>query len=162
MAGQDESDAVAQFVENFASTLIESGVPRMPARVFACLMAADDGRLTAAELAERLRASPAAISGAVRYLVQVQLISRGREPGSRRDHFVIAHEAIYRVTASRDRELARWIDQLDRGVAVLGPGTVRASRAEETRDFLQFLMKEMGGLIERWEEHRRGLAAPDS
>ena len=41
---------------------------RMPARAFAAILAADDGRRTAAELAELLEVSPAAVSGAVRYL----------------------------------------------------------------------------------------------
>jgi DNA-binding transcriptional regulator GbsR (MarR family) len=62
--------AVGRFVERFAAILEDSGVPRMPARVFVGLLATDSGSLTAAELAERLQASPAAISGAVRYLAQ--------------------------------------------------------------------------------------------
>ena len=57
----------------------------MPARVFAALLATDSGRLTAAELAELLQISPAAVSGAVRYLTQVGMVHREREPGSRRD-----------------------------------------------------------------------------
>ena len=102
--------ALARFVEDFASVTIESGVPRMPARVFACLMVAAGGRLTAAELAERLQASPAAISGAVRYLIQVHLVTRTREPGSRRDLYVVEHEVLYRAMLGRDVLL----QQLDR------------------------------------------------
>ena len=68
-------------MERFASVLTESGFPRMPARVFAALLATDSGRLTAAELAALLHVSPAAISGAVSYLVQVNLASREAEPG---------------------------------------------------------------------------------
>jgi DNA-binding transcriptional regulator GbsR (MarR family) len=62
-----DDPAIARFVERFALTLLKTGLPRMPARVFAALLTAPDGRLTAAELAERLQVSPAAISGAVRY-----------------------------------------------------------------------------------------------
>jgi hypothetical protein len=40
-------------------------MPRMPARVFAAVLVAEDGRRTAAELADQLGVSPAAISGAV-------------------------------------------------------------------------------------------------
>ena len=53
----------------------------MPARVFAALLIAPDARLTAAELAERLQVSPAAISGAVRYLVQVRMVASGAGTG---------------------------------------------------------------------------------
>jgi hypothetical protein len=47
-------------VEDFALLLTEVGVPRMPARVFACVLCSDSGALTAGELAERLRVSPPA------------------------------------------------------------------------------------------------------
>jgi DNA-binding transcriptional regulator GbsR (MarR family) len=82
-----DPEAVSRFIERFASVLTESGVPRMPARVFIALLSSDSGRLTAAELAERVQASPAAIAGAVRYLLQVHLAIREREPGTRRDVF---------------------------------------------------------------------------
>ena len=80
--------------------LVDGGVPRMPARAFAALLATDTGRLTAAELAEALQVSPAAVSGAVRYLTQTQPGRRAtREPGSRRDVYRLGddlwYEAIY-------------------------------------------------------------------
>ena len=87
------TQAVSRFVERFAMTLEESGVPRMPARVFVTLLATDSGALTAAELAERLQVSPAAILGAVRYLIQVDLITRERDPGSRRDRYQVFDDA---------------------------------------------------------------------
>jgi len=60
-----DQDAVARFIERFAGGLTDAGMPRMPARVFVALLATDSGRLTAAELAERLHSSAGAISGAV-------------------------------------------------------------------------------------------------
>ena len=66
-----DADATLRFVEDFALLLVDAGVPRMPARVFACVLADDAGALTAGELAERLQVSPAAISGAVRWLTQM-------------------------------------------------------------------------------------------
>ena len=70
---------VSRFVERFAQVFVEAGMPRIASRIFVALVATDSGRLTAAELAEQLRASPAAISGGVRYLIQVDLVSRERE-----------------------------------------------------------------------------------
>jgi hypothetical protein len=55
----DEDAAVRRFVERFAQLLMEAGMPRMPSRAFACLLAEDSGRLTAAEFAERVQVSPA-------------------------------------------------------------------------------------------------------
>src|SRR5258707_14378670 len=84
-AGRDD-DAVSRFTERFAAVLTEAGIPRMPARVFAALLAADSGRLTAAELAGQLQASPAAVSGGVRYLIGVGMVPRQGRPGIHRPH----------------------------------------------------------------------------
>ena len=78
-----DPEVVSRFVEHFAAQLVEAGLPRMPARVFVALLASDAGVLTSVELGEQLRISPAAVSGAVRYLSQVRMVSREREPGSR-------------------------------------------------------------------------------
>ena len=97
----NRAESRAAFVERFASVLTESGFPRMPARVFAALLATDAGRLTAAQLAEMLHVSAAAISGAVRYLVQVNLASREAAPGSRREHYRVHSETWYEAIARR-------------------------------------------------------------
>ena len=60
-----------RFVERFARDARGRRRPaHARARVLASLLATDSGRLTAAELAEQLlQASPAAVCGAVRYLI---------------------------------------------------------------------------------------------
>ena len=63
--GRDE-EAVRRFIERFALNLAEAGMPRMPARVFATVLVAENGRRTAAELAEHLGVSPPAISSSSR------------------------------------------------------------------------------------------------
>ena len=73
-----ELDAVDRFVERFTALLIDGGMPRMPALVFSRVLAEDSGQLTAAEIAERLDVSPAAVSGAVRYLTRVGMLVRTR------------------------------------------------------------------------------------
>jgi predicted transcriptional regulator len=149
-----DDEAVARFVERFAVTLEQSGVPRMPARVFVTLLATDSGALTAAELAERLQVSPAAISGAVRYLIQVDLITRERDPGSRRDRYRVFDDAWYEATVRRERLLMRWEDNAREGVAALGPDTPAGARMVETVAFFEFLRREMAALQERWRQER--------
>lgn len=141
---------VTRFVERFAAALTEAGVPRMPARVFAALMADDTGRLSAAELATRLHASPAAISGGVRYLAQVNLVSREREPGSRRDVIVVHGEVWYEAMVRRDAILVRWEDALRDGIQVLGGDTPAGRRLTDTLEFFEFVGKELPALLERW------------
>jgi predicted transcriptional regulator len=149
-----DDEAVSRFVERFAMTLEESGVPRMPARVFVTLLATDSGALTAADLAERLQVSPAAISGAVRYLIQVDLITRERDPGSRRDRYRVFDDAWYEATVRRERLLLRWEDSAREGVAALGPDTPAGLRMVETVAFFEFLRREMAALQERWRQER--------
>jgi len=147
---EERAGAVQRFVEGFAMSLVAAGVPRMPARVFVQLLATDSGRLTAAELAEQLVASPAAISGAVRFLMQVNLVAREREPGSRRDHYVVQDDVWYHATVRKDQLLAGLMSQLDVGIDALGPGPA-ADRLLESRSFFAFIEKEMPLLLDRWE-----------
>jgi len=154
--GRDEL-AVSRFVERFASALVEAGVPRMPARAFTALLATDSGVLTAAELAEVLRVSPAAVSGAMRYLTQVNLASREREPGSRRDRFRVHDDVWYEATLRRDQLLVRWEDALREGIPVLGPDTPAGVRLTETLEFLDFIAEELPLLLDRWRARKAGL-----
>ena len=61
-----DEEAVRGFVERLALLFADWGFPRMAARVLFALMTAEAPGLTATELAQRLDASAAAISGAVR------------------------------------------------------------------------------------------------
>src|SRR6266545_1384048 len=80
-AGQRDEEGVRRVVERLAMMLTEWGFPRMPARVLGSMMTADEDSLTAADLAERLGVSAAAISGAVRYLTHIGMISKEPAPG---------------------------------------------------------------------------------
>ena len=150
---RDEA-AVQRFIEGFAATLADGGVPRMPARVFAALLATDSGRLTAAELAERLQVSPAAISGAVRYLTQVALVSREREPGSRRDSYRVLNDLWYEAVLRREPLLARWERSMREGVAALGADTPAGARMAESMTFFEFLQTELPAVLARWRARR--------
>ncbi len=161
MSGQPNRDekAVLQFIERFAAVLDEAGMARMPARVFAALLATDSGRLTAAELAELLRVSPAAISGAVRYLVQVNLAVREREPGSRRDHYRVLEDTWHQAALRRDQMLSRWMDTAREGVEALGVDTPAGTRIAETLAYFEFVHDEMPAILKRWQERKAQLRA---
>jgi DNA-binding transcriptional regulator GbsR (MarR family) len=149
-----DDDAVRRFVERFALLLTEAGTARTPARVFACVLVEDSGRLTAAELAERLQVSPAAISGAVRYLTQAGLLVRGREPGSRRDHYAVHDDVWTDMYSTRVALLRRWEQVIAEGVELVGTDRPAGRRLAETREFFAFLQSEVPGMIRRWEEHK--------
>ena len=155
---RDEA-AVQRFIEGFAAALADGGVPRMPARVFAALLTTDSGRLTAAELGERLQVSPAAISGAVRYLTQVALVSREREPGSRRDSYRLLNDLWYEAALRREPLLTRWERSMREGVEALGADTPAGERMAESLEFFSFIREELTGFMERWQKHREQMQA---
>ncbi|TLS39836.1 MarR family transcriptional regulator [Streptomyces montanus] len=159
-AARDE-EAVSRFVERFAAQLVEAGMQRMPARVFGALLASDSGVMTSAELGEQLRISPAAVSGAVRYLAQQHMVTREREPGSRRERYRVHNNQWYEALANRDSVLKRWEDALREGVASLGSTSPAGRRLAETLAFFEFIQAELGDMLERWRVHREQLFGED-
>ncbi|MEU9982674.1 MarR family transcriptional regulator [Streptomyces sp. NPDC050856] len=153
MADKDE-EAVSRFVERFAAEMAEAGMQRMASRVFAALLASETGSLTSAELAEQLRISPAAVSGAIRYLVQVGMVGRERDPGSRRDRYVLHDELWYETFTRRDQVLTRWENTLRDGAESLGLDSAAGARVARTAEFFDFLQREMNQMLDRWREHR--------
>ncbi len=149
-----DREARSRFVERFASVLAESGFPRMPARMFAALLASESGRMTAAELTAALHVSPAAISGAMRYLVQVNLASREAAPGSRREHYRVHSEVWYEAIARKDRVLDRVEVSLRDGVEIVGRNTAAGARIAETLEFFEFMQQELPAMLEKWRARK--------
>jgi DNA-binding transcriptional regulator GbsR (MarR family) len=164
MAYMNGDDAVHRFVERFGGLLADGGVPRMPARVFARLLTEDSGRMTAGEIAEALDVSPAAVSGAVRYLTQVGMVVRTREQGARRDSYVVHDDVWGEMYTHQAALLRRWIEAAEEGAEALGLDRPAGRRLAATRDFFAFMHAELPGLIERWNAaggaraRRRGAA----
>ncbi|MEU2909471.1 GbsR/MarR family transcriptional regulator [Streptomyces massasporeus] len=156
-----DAEAVSRFVESFAAQLVEAGMTRMPARVFAALLSSDAGSMTSAELGEQLRISPAAVSGAVRYLAQTHMVSREREPGSRRERYRVHGDQWYEALTNRDAVLKRWEGALREGVTSLGADTPAGRRLSETLAFFEFLDGELVALMERWRVHRDKTFGPE-
>jgi DNA-binding transcriptional regulator GbsR (MarR family) len=150
---------VERFVERFALLLADAGLARMPARVFAALLVTETGKMTAGEIADTLRVSPAAVSGAVRYLLQVELIVRRRDPGERRDHYEVTDDMWYEVYANRDKQMEQWAQAMAEGVAAVGPDTKAGWRLDTSRQFFEFLRDQLPDLMAKWRayqaEHHR-------
>jgi predicted transcriptional regulator len=161
--GRRDEEAVRRFVERLAMTLSDWGFPRMPARVLATLMSADEPSLTAADLAARLQVSPAAISGAVRYLLHVGLLAREPSPGRQRDRYRLPEDPWY-VSSTAERAFIGSVAEVAAaGVdAVGGPTTPAGARVGEMRDFFRFVQGELGELLERWREQRAAATADEA
>jgi len=153
-AAPGPEDPVFTYVERFASVLVAAGIPPMPARVFVALLVADTGRLSAAELAGLLRVSPAAVSGGVRYLIQLGLVHKERVPGSRRDYYRMPDDVWSDMFRLRDQVLQRWTALIREGIELLGPGTPAGARLAEHATFFDFVSGEMPEVLKRWAEYR--------
>lgn len=143
-----------QFIEHLASLLNESGVPPMPARLFVALLAADSGRLTAAELAGQLGVSPAAVSGGVRYLIQVGMISRESEAGSRRHYYRVPDRVWPEYLRARDQVVTRWAAIMREGADALGVSSPAGERLADSAMFFDFVSKDLPLMLERWQEYK--------
>jgi DNA-binding transcriptional ArsR family regulator len=146
-----DEKAVRELVEQLGRLLAEWGLPRMAARVIFVLMTADEPSLTAGELAERLGVSPAAISGAVRYLTQIHMVARDVAAGSRRDRYRLVDDSWYEVTLEKMTLVATLADLARSGVvAAGGTGTSAGARLAGMRDFYDFVQAELPAMLERW------------
>lgn len=158
MAGED-GDRLLRAVERITMTLSETGLPRMPARVFAYILADDADRYTAGDLAEGLRVSPAAISGAVRWLVNARMVTKEREPGRRADVYRIHDDDVWgTIMSSRVPILEQWETSLAGAIAEIGSQTRGGRRLQETKEFYAFMRKETEEMLERWAEHRNSVS----
>jgi DNA-binding transcriptional regulator GbsR (MarR family) len=148
-------DPLFQAVERFGQALEGSGMARMPARVFAYVLADDADRYTAAQLAEGLQVSPAAISGAVRYLVDTGLLIKERAPGRRGDIFRVVDGDIWStITTARKPMIDNFIAAVDDAIALVGEETPGGRRLVETADFLRFTRADLEDLPRRWASYR--------
>ena len=141
--------------------MFESGLPRIPARIFTALLCSDNGSMTASELAGYLQASPAAISGGVRYLINIGMINRQSEPGSRHHHYRIPDDVWDQMVVIENRQTARWAQLLREGIEVAGPESPAGRRIAESADFMEFLGQEVLAIMKRWHEYRDAKAAAD-
>ena len=151
----DAHDELLRGVERFAQILNGSGMPRMASRVFAYILAEDSDRYTAADLAEGLRVSPAAISGALRYLLDTRMIFKEREPGTRADLYRIYDDDVWSaIMNARIPLLKHYEDAISQVIGHVGVGSRGAQRLAETRDFFAFIREEMTDAMARWPAYR--------
>jgi DNA-binding transcriptional regulator GbsR (MarR family) len=143
-----------EVVERLGAGLAAAGIPLLPSRVFAALLATEDGRLTSAELTELLHVSPAAVSGAVRYLGQVRMMRRERERGSRRDVYVVMDDAWHDVLMQKEHIYAPILTALAAARSAVGPGSRAGERMQLSVEFLEFIQSEMDAIAARWEKYK--------
>lgn len=148
--------AVTAAAERAAAAFAAAGFPKMPARALLALVSSERGSLTAAELADRLGASAAAVSGAVRYLQTVGFVQRVSQPGSRRDLYAL-HDDEWYVASMRNSPIYEKLAVLtDATAEALPEGSAARARVTDMGRFYRFLNARMPSLLNEWERERGG------
>jgi predicted transcriptional regulator len=143
-----------------AAELASEGFPRVPAQVLMALMVRPSGTMTAAELSGEIGVSPAAVSGAIRYLDVLGFIRIAVVPGTRRHVYSLPAMPWYASTLTQDRSTSL-LALLDDGLRDVAPGPAR-DRLAEMADFFRFLRAEMPRLWDRWRATREAEGGPES
>jgi DNA-binding transcriptional regulator GbsR (MarR family) len=139
------TEVVRGFVDQFATLLAATGLPRMSARVFVCLLTADSTGLTAAELVRRLQVSPASVSKSIGYLEAMDLVVRRLDPGGRRERYVIDDDVwlrAWQADTSAHGEIAVAAQQ---GIEIFGADTTAGVRLGKMGQFFARLSQQMSG-----------------
>ncbi|WP_020386826.1 GbsR/MarR family transcriptional regulator [Kribbella catacumbae] len=140
--GRDD-EAVREYEEAFTTLLMQQGLPKMMARVLTCLLIADAGSVTAAELVQHLQISPASVSKAITFLEAQGLLRRERRDVGRddrhRERYFVDDDVWYQSTIASARGSAQIAETARQGVSVLGAGTPAAARLENIARFSDFI-----------------------
>lgn len=139
---EPQVSARSVFLDEFAESVVATGVPRTAALVVVRIHSADDG-LTAADLITELGVSRAAVSNAVAYLDRLRLIRREREPAGRRERYVVGDD-VWAASWNESVEAnARRVRITARGVEVLGPDTLAGIRLARAARFFTAVQETM-------------------
>jgi DNA-binding transcriptional ArsR family regulator len=138
-----DPEAVRSFVDLFATLMAQTGLSRMASRVLVCLFTTDSGALTAAELVQHLRVSPASVSKAVGYLEELDLVRRERDARGRRERYVVDDDVWIRAWMASARKHATWADAAQQGAEILGATTPAGARLTDMGRFFAQLASDM-------------------
>jgi len=139
------TDRRQQYVEKFATMMVEGGLPKMASRILALLYTTNSRSLTAAELVTELRVSPASISKAIGYLEQVGMVHREPDPSRRLQHYIVAEEVWLKAWQVSARTNLNWAETAAEGVELLGSDTPAGERLAHMADFFHRLGEDMSG-----------------
>ncbi|TQS41367.1 GbsR/MarR family transcriptional regulator [Cryptosporangium phraense] len=144
-------EAVREYEETFTALFRQQGLPTMTARVLSCLLIADEGSLTAAQLVAHLQVSPASVSKAIGFLEEQGLIQRRRDEG-RRERYFVDDDVWYHSTIASARGIGRLAETARQGVDLLGRDTPAGTRLQNIARFSDFISESMVSAAEQVRE----------
>ncbi|MES4907320.1 MULTISPECIES: helix-turn-helix domain-containing protein [unclassified Streptomyces] len=142
---EQPAERVRGFMDQFATLLAATGLPRMTSRVFVCLLTADADGLTAADLVRRLQVSPASVSKSIGSLEAMELVVRRPDPGGRRERYTIDDDAWLRAWQADTGAHSEIATAAQRGIEIFGADTTAGTRLGTMGRFFAWLSEQMNG-----------------
>ena len=143
-------DKQAAFVEAMGQYLGTYGLSPMSGRLWAWLLICDPPEQSATDLAESLKASRGAISGAAASLSAWGIIRRVRRRGDRREYFSIPSGAFDSLLRQAGDAYRRLLDITSMGLAAMSDTEPEARvRLEEVHDATAFIATAFPAALDR-------------
>ncbi|MGP4102916.1 helix-turn-helix domain-containing protein [Nonomuraea sp. KM90] len=136
--------------EELVELAVRTGLPKTSARVHIDLLLSEDGKRTAAELAHRLNISPATVSLAVNFLVELGFIRRERSPQRRRDIYVVDDDAWYHSIVTGRRQTLDTVQATTAAAEIYGLDSPVGQRLVKAAAFLERVSLDMIDSADRW------------
>lgn len=152
-------DALSPEVQRLVDAFAEAGFPRMPAAVLVATLTSGTGRATSDELQSALAVSPAAVSGAVRYLQTVGMMRRHRiSAADRRYVYELPEHAWYAASVNNQELYDRLAGVAEQVAATLEDPAAR-ERVLDMAGFFRFVQRRIPELLDEWNAMRGTTAA---
>ncbi len=148
----------AAFVEAMGQYLDGFGMTPMAGRLWAWLLICDPPAQTAGDLADALKASRGAISGAAAALSSAGMIRRVRRRGDRREYFSAPPGTFDSLLRSTGTAYGRLLEITSEGLSAVEGRARSRERLLEVHDAVAFLARELPALIDRYLAERSSAA----
>lgn len=156
--GQTLTAAEEILVQRLGIHYEREGLPRIAGQVFALLLLSEPP-LTLDDLAETLRVSKGSASTNVRLLERMGAARRVSRSGDRRDWWQVREDltrARFRVAVQGIQDMQDVLEEVLPPLREEGGEGIR--RLEALHAFHAFLLEELEGVMQRWEERSEGPA----
>jgi len=144
----------AAFVEAMGHYMGGYGMTPMAGRLWAWLLICDPPAQTAGDLAEALRASRGAISGAAASLASAGMIRRVSRRGDRREYFSAPPGTFDTLLRSAGTAYGRLLAITSEGLTAVDGRPGGRERLQEVHDAVAFVARELPALVDRYLAER--------
>ncbi|MBU1218246.1 hypothetical protein KKF34_14250 [Myxococcota bacterium] len=157
--GKDNTEFLRQvneFIENLAITFEEYGIPRMAGKIFANLLVAEKGYLSARELMDVTGGSKGSISTLTRQMINVGVIEKVGVAGSRLTYFKVAEPAMIGLLKRKLEHMKKVCRQLTVALGLFEERNEEISDRIKQQIEVHHLSEEaLESVIERWNRNNK-------